>query len=68
MRPSPHPGQRTGSFHDPILAWYACNARDLPWRRPEAIPWGILVSEIMLQQTPVNRVLPVWAEWLDRWP
>jgi A/G-specific adenine glycosylase len=55
-------------LHGPVLDWYAENARDLPWRRPEATPWGILVSEIMLQQTPVVRVLPVWAEWLARWP
>jgi A/G-specific adenine glycosylase len=52
----------------PILRWYEQNARDLPWRRPDATPWGILVSEIMLQQTPVARALPVWAEWMKRWP
>jgi A/G-specific adenine glycosylase len=52
----------------PILDWYAANARDLPWRRPEAGPWGVLVSEIMLQQTPVSRVLPIWTEWMNRWP
>jgi len=52
----------------PIVEWYAENARDLPWRRPDATPWGILVSEFMLQQTPVVRVLPVWGEWLARWP
>ena len=51
-----------------ILRWYAAAARDLPWRRPEASAWGILVSEVMLQQTPVSRVLPVWEEWLTRWP
>lgn len=55
-------------LHAPILAWYATNARDLPWRRPDCGPWGILVSEVMLQQTPVARVLPVWHTWLDRWP
>lgn len=52
----------------PILDWYAANARDLPWRHPDATPWGVLVSEIMLQQTPVVRVLPVWEEWMARWP
>jgi A/G-specific adenine glycosylase len=52
----------------PVLDWYADNARDLPWRRPDATPWAVLVSEIMLQQTPVSRVLPVWSEWLERWP
>ncbi|GII63703.1 adenine glycosylase [Sphaerisporangium krabiense] len=55
-------------LHQPILDWYAANARDLPWRRPEASPWAVLVSEIMLQQTPVVRVLPIWAEWMARWP
>ncbi|GGK80151.1 adenine glycosylase [Sphaerisporangium melleum] len=55
-------------LHAPILDWYAENARDLPWRHPDATPWGILVSEIMLQQTPVARVLPVWIEWMERWP
>ncbi len=56
------------TLHEPVLAWYDAHARDLPWRRPEATPWGILVSEVMLQQTPVARVLPVWEAWLDRWP
>jgi A/G-specific adenine glycosylase len=51
-----------------ILAWYEANARDLDWRRPEATPWGVLVSEIMLQQTPVARVLPAWRAWMERWP
>jgi A/G-specific adenine glycosylase len=48
--------------------WYAAHARDLPWRRPEATAWSILVSEVMLQQTPVSRVLPAHAAWLQRWP
>ncbi|MFV2175100.1 A/G-specific adenine glycosylase [Actinomadura sp. LOL_016] len=56
------------SYTDSILAWYDANARDLPWRADDATPWGVLVSEIMLQQTPVARVLPVWHAWLDRWP
>ncbi|WP_066366257.1 A/G-specific adenine glycosylase [Herbidospora mongoliensis] len=55
-------------LHTPILDWYAEHNRDLPWRRPDATPWGILVSEIMLQQTPVVRVLPIWDEWMTRWP
>ncbi|WP_405142548.1 A/G-specific adenine glycosylase [Sphaerisporangium sp. NBC_01403] len=55
-------------LHAPILDWYAEKARDLPWRRPGASPWAILVSEIMLQQTPVARVLPIWSEWMERWP
>jgi A/G-specific adenine glycosylase len=53
---------------EPILTWYAVHARDLPWRRPDASPWAVLVSEIMLQQTPVIRVLPVYDAWLTRWP
>ena len=40
----------------------------MPWRSADCPPWGVLVSEIMLQQTPVVRVLPVWEEWLRRWP
>jgi A/G-specific adenine glycosylase len=51
-----------------ILRWYASHARDLPWRRPDASPWAVLVSEIMLQQTPVARVLPAYDAWLARWP
>lgn len=51
-----------------LLAWYGRAARDLPWRRPEAGPWAVLVSEIMLQQTPVARVLPAYEAWLARWP
>ncbi|MBG6139202.1 A/G-specific adenine glycosylase [Longispora fulva] len=50
------------------LTWYDEHARDLPWRSPDATPWGILVSEVMLQQTPVVRVLPAWLNWLDKWP
>jgi A/G-specific adenine glycosylase len=55
-------------YTSPVLRWYAANARDLPWRRPDATPWSILVSEIMLQQTPVSRVLPAHAAWISRWP
>ena len=56
------------SFAEPVLAWYARNARDLPWRAPGATPWAVLVSEIMLQQTPVARVLPEYLSWMTRWP
>jgi A/G-specific adenine glycosylase len=48
--------------------WYDGHKRDLPWRRPEAGAWGVLVSEFMLQQTPVVRVLPIYRIWLERWP
>ena len=53
---------------DLILDFYDRNARDLPWRRTAATPWAVLVSEVMLQQTPVTRVLPVYERWLQRWP
>lgn len=52
----------------PLLRWYAEARRDLPWRRAGCSPWGVLVSEVMLQQTPVARVLPVWERWLSLWP
>jgi A/G-specific adenine glycosylase len=51
-----------------VVDWYAGAARDLPWREPGTDPWAVLVSEVMLQQTPVARVEPVWREWLARWP
>ncbi|RAM37891.1 A/G-specific adenine glycosylase [Arthrobacter globiformis] len=54
--------------HSSLEDWFEAEARDLPWRSPDCPPWGVLVSEIMLQQTPVVRVLPVWEEWLRRWP
>lgn len=54
--------------HLAVAAWFDRHARDLPWRHSDRTPWGVLVSEIMLQQTPVSRVLPVWNEWMDRWP
>ncbi|MEV7649169.1 A/G-specific adenine glycosylase [Arthrobacter sp. NPDC089319] len=57
-----------GLLHQRIRDWFAASARDLPWRRPECGPWGIVVSEFMLQQTPVVRVLPVWEQWMQRWP
>ncbi|NSC23184.1 A/G-specific adenine glycosylase [Streptomyces albus subsp. chlorinus] len=56
------------ALHTPVVDWFATHARDLPWRRPEAGAWGVMVSEFMLQQTPVNRVLPVYEEWMKRWP
>ena len=56
------------ALHKAILDWYAVHGRDLPWRRPERSAWGVFVSEVMLQQTPVARVEPVWREWLARWP
>ena len=51
-----------------VSDWFLVNGRDLPWRRPGFPAWGTLVSEFMLQQTPVVRVIPRLAEWLERWP
>jgi A/G-specific adenine glycosylase len=55
-------------LHQRILDWYAQEARSLPWREQGTSPWAILVSEVMLQQTPVTRVEPVWRQWISRWP
>ncbi|CQD21716.1 adenine glycosylase [Mycobacterium lentiflavum] len=51
-----------------LLGWYERSRRDLPWREPGVDAWQILVSEFMLQQTPVARVLPIWTDWVRRWP
>ncbi|OBG73175.1 adenine glycosylase [Mycobacterium sp. E1214] len=51
-----------------LLGWYERARRDLPWRQPGVSAWQILVSEFMLQQTPVARVLPIWSDWVRRWP
>lgn len=53
-------------FEKEITSWFKKNKRDLPWRKSDA--WGVLVSEFMLQQTPVNRVLPAYEAWMKRWP
>ncbi|MEU2630007.1 A/G-specific adenine glycosylase [Kitasatospora sp. NPDC007106] len=55
-------------LHSAVIGWYEANARDLPWRDPTATPWAVMVSEFMLQQTPVKRVLPAYAAWMERWP
>jgi A/G-specific adenine glycosylase len=62
----PH-GQMTVSPNE-LIDWYDRSRRDLPWREPGVSAWQILVSEFMLQQTPVARVLPIWADWVRRWP
>jgi A/G-specific adenine glycosylase len=54
-------------LHEDVLAWFDTEARDLPWRR-DTSPWSVMVSEFMLQQTPVSRVLPIFKAWMDRWP
>ncbi|MFF1490338.1 A/G-specific adenine glycosylase [Streptomyces sp. NPDC058319] len=56
------------TLHTQVITWFEGNARDLPWRRADAGAWGVMVSEFMLQQTPVSRVLPVYEQWLERWP
>lgn len=55
-------------LHDELVRWYAIHQRELPWREAGTGPWAVLVSEVMLQQTPVHRVEPVWRAWLARWP
>jgi A/G-specific adenine glycosylase len=62
------PSDRHRTVVDRVLTWYAAHARDLPWRRPEATPWQVVVSEFMLQQTPVERVREPWRLWVERWP
>jgi len=62
----PAPGDRR-RFRHALLAWYDVHGRDLPWRKTSD-PYHILVSEIMLQQTQVDRVLPKYAEWLKKYP
>ena len=56
------------TLHRRITDWFGTEARELPWRDPGCSPWGVMVSEFMLQQTPVVRVLPIWTEWMRRWP
>lgn len=51
-----------------LLGWFDTHERDLPWRDPSCTAWHILISEIMLQQTPVSRVLEPWRAWVERWP
>lgn len=51
-----------------VVRWFDDAARDLPWRAPDRTPWGVLVSEVMLQQTPVVRVEPAWRAWQEQWP
>ena len=64
--PLPAPADRR-RFRQRLLTWYGRHGRDLPWRKTDD-PYHILVSEIMLQQTQVDRVLPKYAEWLEKYP
>lgn len=66
--PKASPAVPLDQLHAALDSWFSTAARPLPWRDPDCSAWGVLVSEIMLQQTPVARVLPVWQEWLRRWP
>ena len=69
VTPANHtPQMNSATVSATLNAWFLANARDLPWRRDGFGAWGILVSEFMLQQTPVNRVIPRLEEWLARWP
>lgn len=70
LRPSSTPPARPGSGldADTLIAFFDQRGRALPWREPSASPWGVLVSEVMLQQTPVVRVLPAFEDWMRRWP
>jgi A/G-specific adenine glycosylase len=64
----PPAGTLAADVPEQVIAWFAEHARDLPWRRPDVGAWAVMVSEFMLQQTPVNRVLPAYEAWLRRWP
>ena len=68
MSAPPLPATHLAGVHERVLEWYGSNARDLPWRDPACSPWGVFVSEIMAQQTPLSRVEPAWRRWMDRWP
>jgi A/G-specific adenine glycosylase len=65
---SPRSSDRIRGIMDALIDWYTKNKRSLPWREPGVTAWGVLLSEIMLQQTPVARVEPIWLEWMERWP
>ena len=61
-RGHPHPDPEV------LISWFSDNGRALPWRLRDTPAWHILISEVMLQQTPVARVLPIWQQWTQRWP
>ena len=62
------PDVRAAQLRAGVVGWFADHGRDLPWRAEDRTGWGVLVSEVMLQQTPVVRVLPAWLSWMARWP
>ena len=55
-------------LHQRVNGWYEDAGRDLPWRHPDCSAWGVFLSEVMAQQTPLSRVEPAWREWMERWP
>jgi A/G-specific adenine glycosylase len=69
MPPSGVPLEALARLHERVNAWYALAGRaELPWRAPDCTPWGVFLSEVMAQQTPLSRVEPAWREWMERWP
>src|SRR5688500_9994707 len=64
---SPSSPSRVAGVEEALLAWFDRHGRELPWRRTND-PYALLVSEVMLQQTQVERVVPRYVEWLERWP
>lgn len=66
--PPAHDSASISDVQRAITAWFADTSRDLPWRSRETTPWGVLVSEVMLQQTPAARVVGPWTAWMSRWP
>ena len=61
-------GTDAGEIETTLAQWWQSNARDLPWRFGRTTPWGVLVSEVMSQQTQMGRVVPYWTAWMERWP
>lgn len=60
--------RRAIRVRESLEAWWTVSARDLPWRFGRTTPWGVLVSEVMSQQTPMGRVVPYWEAWMRAWP
>lgn len=58
----------TNSLYKPLASWWHETARDFPWRFGRTTAWGVLLSEVMSQQTPMTRVLPYWENWMEMWP
>ncbi len=67
-RPSVDSSPPLALLHERVNGWFDECGRDLPWRAPGASAWGVFLSEVMAQQTPLSRVEPAWREWMARWP